>query len=75
MKYLKLILTSLFIFSSISCSEDKTSTELERTLEAETEAGSLQAERDENSYVGSLGDERAIGISYHHNVKIIVMSR
>lgn len=39
-----------------------------QTLEAETELGTLQAERAETSYVRPLGEGRAIGIAYLDDV-------
>ncbi|MFC7156395.1 twin-arginine translocation signal domain-containing protein [Halomarina halobia] len=52
-------------------SEDAPASELDLdTLEADTEFGTLRAERAENSYVGLIDDGRAIGIAFLDDVGV-----
>jgi len=76
MKYLKLISILIFILCTgiISCNEeDEGPSAIDntldlQTLEAETTHGTLQAKREENSYISSLGEGQAIGISYLNDI-------
>ncbi len=76
MKLLKYISLLLLIITTgmVSCDEeDEVPSEVDntlnlQTLEAETTHGTLQAEKAENSYIGSLGEGQAIGISYLNDI-------
>jgi len=76
MKILKFIPILIFILCSgiISCNEDDEgpsaidNTLDLQTLEAETTHGTLQAKRVESSYISSLGEGQAIGISYLNDI-------
>ncbi len=76
MKFVKFIpiLICILCTGIISCNEeDEVPSAIDnmlnlQTLEAETTHGTLQAEKAENSYIGSLGEGQAIGISYLNDI-------
>ena len=78
MKYLKFnyILLIIIFIGFASCKDnDEEPTEMHaklnlQTLEAETAFGMLKAERVENSYVGMLEGDRAIGISFTNDITL-----